>query len=152
MSNKQKKPPQLNNAQTSNTDRLIEAINTYFDALYYCDVSLLDKVFHTASSLFDVDEGKLLVDPIASFRQDVKSRPSPASRNQKRRQEILMIDYLSPNCAMVKIRIKAHENTFVDHLSFVKDQERWVIVSKVWHLESVCESLCESNNIEALND
>ena len=67
MSNNHMNNIQINTKQT-NTDQLIEAINTYFDALYYCDVELLDKVFHSTSSLFDVDEGKLLVDPIANFR------------------------------------------------------------------------------------
>lgn len=114
---------------------LLGAINTYFDAIYYCDVTLLDKVFHTSSSLFDVDKGTLLVDPIASFRQDVATRPSPASVNQIREQEIILIDWLSENCATVKVRLRAHKNIFVDHLCLVKDADRWCIVSKVWHLE-----------------
>ncbi|MFT2090551.1 AtzH-like domain-containing protein [Paraglaciecola sp. 2405UD69-4] len=114
---------------------LNEAVNTYFDALYHCDTTLLDKVFHPSSSLFDVDEGKLLVDPIANFRQDVATRPSPASVGQEREQEIIMIDWLSKDCATVKVRLRAHSNIFVDHLSFVKDADGWCIVSKVWHLE-----------------
>lgn len=114
---------------------LFVAIKTYFDAIYYCDVTLLDKVFHRTSSLFDVDEGSLLVDPIASFRQDVDDRPSPASKNQQREEEIIMIDWLSKDCAVVKLRLRAHNNIFVDHLSFVKDSNGWCIVSKVWHLE-----------------
>jgi hypothetical protein len=116
---------------------LFAAVNTYFDALYFCDVELLDKVFHKSSSLFDVDEGKLFVDPIVSFRQDVATRPSPASINQEREQEIIMVDWLSKDCATVKIRIRAHQNVFVDHLSFVKDADGWCIVSKVWHLQKV---------------
>jgi hypothetical protein len=119
---------------------LLDAINTYFDALYHCDVEQLDKVFHKSSSLFDVDQGKLFVDPIASFRQnvgDVATRPSPASKNQQREQEVIMIDWLSKDCATVKLRLRAHENVFVDHLCFVKDADGWCIVSKVWHLESV---------------
>ncbi len=116
---------------------ILDAINTYFDAIYYCDVKQLDKVFHHSSSLFDVDGGSLLVDPIASFRHDVDNRPSPASRNQEREQEIILIDWLSKDCATVKVRLRAHENIFVDHLCFVKDSDRWCIVSKVWHLESV---------------
>lgn len=119
-----------------NTD-LLDAINTYFDAIYFCDVKLLDKVFHQSSSLFDVDRGSLLVDPIASFRHDVDSRPSPASLNQERAQEIILIDWLSRDCATVKVRLRAHENIFVDHLCFVKDSDGWCIVSKVWHLERV---------------
>ena len=120
---------------------LLEAINTYFDALYYCDVKLLDKVFHQSSSLFDVDQGKLYVDPIASFRQDVATRPSPASKEQKRDQEVIMIDWLSKDCATVKLRLRAHKNVFVDHLCFVRDSDGWCIVSKVWHLERAVEHL-----------
>jgi len=118
---------------------LFTAINTYFDAIYHCDVDLLDKVFHKDSSLFDVDEGALLVDPIASFRNDVANRPSPASQNQVREEEIILIDWLSKNCATVKVRLRAHSNIFVDHLSFVKDSDGWCIVSKVWHLERVID-------------
>jgi len=118
---------------------LFAAVNTYFDALYFCDVELLDKVFHPSSSLFDVDQGKLFVDPIASFRQDVATRSSPASVNQNREHEIIMVDWLSQDCATVKIRIRAHQNVFVDHLSFVKDADGWCIVSKVWHLEKVID-------------
>ena len=118
---------------------LFAAINLYFDAIYYCDVDMLDKVFHKASSLFDVDEGSLLVDPIASFRNDVDNRPSPASKNQEREEEIILIDWLSKDCAVVKLRLRSHNNIFVDHLSFVKDSDGWCIVSKVWHLERVVE-------------
>ncbi|WP_158972276.1 nuclear transport factor 2 family protein [Paraglaciecola sp. L3A3] len=117
-------------------NELFAAINTYFDALYFCDVTLLDKVFHKSSSLFDVDQGQVFVDPIASFRQDVATRPSPASVNQVRQQEIILVDWLSTDCATVKVRLRAHQNIFVDHLCFVKDSDGWCIVSKVWHLES----------------
>jgi hypothetical protein len=119
---------------------LLAAVNTYFDALYHCDVSLLDKVFHKDSSLFDVDEGSLLVDPIAAFRKDVASRPSPASKHQEREDEVLLIDWLSKDCATVKVRLRAHNNVFVDHLCFVNDSDGWCIVSKVWHLERVLGS------------
>ncbi len=115
---------------------LAEAIEVYLDAIYYCDVEKLDAVFHEGSSLFDADEGKIFVDPIASFRADVGSRPSPAGRNQVRRDEVILIDWLSDISAVVKLRLQAHENVFVDHLSFVKGPQGWKIVAKVWHLES----------------
>jgi len=121
-------------------ENLLNAIETYFDAIYFCDVKLLDKVFHKDSSLFDVDEGSVLVDPIASFRHDVDNRPSPASQNQVREEEIVMIDWLSQKCATVKVRLRAHDNIFVDHLCFVEGEDGWCIVSKVWHLESVSKA------------
>lgn len=121
-------------------DSLLEAVETYFDSMYFCDVEKLNAVFHESSALFDADNGNIFVEPIASFSDDVAGRESPASKNQNREDEILMIDWLSPISAMVKIRLRAHENVFVDHLAFVKGDQGWKIVSKVWHLENVVET------------
>ena len=118
---------------------LLHAVNVYFDAIYYCDPLKLDQVFHDASTLFDGDQGDVFVDPIASFRADVASRPAPAERQQRRRDEILSIDWLSELSAVVKLRLQSHENVFVDHLSFVKGQDGWRIVAKIWHLENTAE-------------
>ncbi len=121
------------------TNELLGAAKMYLDAIYFCDVEKLDAVFHYGSSLFDADSGKIVVDPIASFRADVANRPSPAGRGQKRVEEILCIDWLSPISATVKLRLQAHENVFVDHLAFIKGEDGWKIVSKVWHLEGKAE-------------
>lgn len=111
------------------------AVQQYFDALYYCDTDMLNGVFHPSSSLFDADEGKLFVESIDSFSKDVGDRESPASKSQERVDEILSIDFLSPLSATVKIRLRAHQNIFVDHLGFVLTEDGWRIVSKIWHLE-----------------
>jgi Putative lumazine-binding len=119
---------------------LLTAVKVYFDALYYCDTEKLNAIFHETSSLFDADNGKLFVEPIKSFSNDVGRRTSPASKGQAREDEILMIDWLSPISATVKIRLRAHANVFVDHLGFVKGEDGWKIVSKIWHLEKVVEA------------
>ena len=116
---------------------LLEAVQVYFDSLYYCDTDMLNSVFHETSSLFDADGGKIFVEPIESFSHDVGGRISPASKGQEREDEILLVDLLSPISAIVKIRLRAHENVFVDHLSFVNGEDGWKIVAKVWHLEKV---------------
>lgn len=123
----------------TNRQELFDAISIYLDAIYYCDEQKLDTVFHPQSSLFDADNGKIFVDPIASFRADVASRPSPASINQKRADQIVTIDWLSDLSATVKLRLQAHENIFVDHLAFVLGENGWQIVSKVWHLEGTAK-------------
>lgn len=121
------------------TKQLLDAVGVYFDMIYFCDVKKLDEIFHDASSLFDADNGKILADPITSFRADVASRPSPAGRNQERCDEIIAIDWLSDISAAVKLRLQAHENVFVDHLNFIKGPAGWKIVSKIWHLEGTAE-------------
>lgn len=118
---------------------LLEAIQVYFDSIYYCDTEKLNRVFHESSSLFDADAGKLFVEPIASFSDDVGRRESPASKEQAREDEILLIDWLSPVSAVVKIRLRAHRNVFVDHLNFVRGGDGWKIVAKIWHLERLVD-------------
>lgn len=114
---------------------LLAAVDTYFDAIHDCDIQKLNAVFHPQSSLFDADNGSIFVEPIDSFSRDVAGRLSPASKGQPREAEVLMIDHLSPISATVKIRIRAHQNIFVDHLGFVRGENGWQIVSKIWHLE-----------------
>lgn len=118
-------------------DDLTQAIQTYFEAIHECDVVKLDAVFHPQSSLFDGDNGEVFVEPIDSFRADVAGRTSPQSAGQPLTAELLLIDMLGPHSATVKIRIRAHQNVFVDHLGFVKGSGGWKIVSKIWHLERV---------------
>ena len=89
--------------------------------------------------MFDADNEDIFVESIESFSNDVGGRTSPASQNQAREDEILSIDWLSPVSAVVKIRLRAHENVFVDHLGFLLGKTGWKIVSKIWHLEKVLE-------------
>lgn len=123
---------------TFQTD-LLAAIDTYFEAIHACDTEKLNAVFHPQSSLFDADNGTIFVEPIESFSQDVAGRASPASAGQALEAEVLMIDFLSPLSATVKIRIRAHQAVFLDHLGFVRGQDGWKIVSKIWHLEQTIE-------------
>ncbi len=115
---------------------LLEAVDVYFRALYACDVTLLDQVFHPAASLFDVDEGDILVDPFPEWRAVVGARKSPASINQEREEEVVSVTWLSDKAATVHVRLRVLDSIFVDHLSFVDGPDGWRIVAKVWHLES----------------
>ena len=115
---------------------LLAAVDTYFRALYACDVTLLNSVFHPASTLFDVDEGTVTVDPYPAWREVVANRQSPVSVGQSREEEVVNIDWLSDDAASVHVRLRVLDSIFVDHLSFVRGPEGWQIVAKVWHLES----------------
>jgi hypothetical protein len=46
-----------------------------------------------------------------------------------------MMDWLSPISAVVKIRLRVHENVFAEHPGFENGESRWRVVSKIWHLE-----------------
>jgi len=118
---------------------LLEAVDVYFRALYACDTALLDSVFHPASTLFDVDEGVVTVDPYPAWREVVANRPSPQSVGQERDEQVLLVDWLSDDAAVVRVRLRVLDSVFVDQLSFVRGPEGWRIVAKVWHLESLLD-------------
>lgn len=120
----------------TDTSGLHHAVDVYLRALYFCDPALLDAVFHPASSLFDVDEGAVFAEPFPQWREVVAHRASPASVGQVREEEILAVDWLSDRAAVVRLRVRVLERTFVDHLSFVNGPDGWQIVAKVWHLEA----------------
>lgn len=114
---------------------LREAIELYFDALYLCDIGMLSTVFHPAAHLFDADEGRIFVDPIASYKDTILRRTSPASQAAPREDDVIFADLLSDTAATAKVRVRIHDNRFVDHLMFAFDGTRWRIVAKLWHLE-----------------
>lgn len=123
-------------ASTPTRDALLSAaVNDYFSALHRTDVELLDKVFNPAASLFDVDQGRVTVDPYPVWRLDVQARRDPASAGLPRRDEVTSVLWLGAHAATVAVRLTIFDEAFVDHLCFVRDGERFVIVAKTWHLE-----------------
>jgi len=122
---------------------LFEAVQIYFDGLFYCDKEKLDAVFHPAASLFDVEKREIFAEPITSFNADVGANAanSPHALGQQMEAEVLMVDYMSPKAALVKIRFRARRNVYQDHLSMLKGKNGWQIVAKVWMLEKVVEEI-----------
>ncbi|SMP18760.1 nuclear transport factor 2 family protein [Shimia sagamensis] len=122
---------------------LFEAVQIYFEGLFYCDEEKLDAVFHPTASLFDVEKGEIFAESIASFNPDVGANAanSPYALGQQMDAEILMVDYMSPKAALVKIRFRARRNVYQDHLSMLKGENGWQIVAKVWMLETVIEDI-----------
>ncbi|AHD02123.1 nuclear transport factor 2 family protein [Leisingera methylohalidivorans] len=116
---------------------LTQAVTRYFDALYFCDTDLLQRVFHPAASLFDADDGRIFADPISCYHDTILRRSPPAALNAPREDEILFVDLLSDAAATVKVRVRIHNNRFSDHLMFAHDGSEWRIVAKLWHLDEV---------------
>lgn len=116
---------------------LSRAIQHYFDALYLCDAELLAQVFHPAAGLFDADDSRIVVDPIACYHDTIKRRTSPESSAAPREDKVIWIDMLSDTASTVKVRVRIHERRFLDHLMFAYDGSDWRIVAKLWHLVEV---------------
>lgn len=118
---------------------LNEAIKAYFDGLYLCDTKILARVFHPSSNLFDADNDRIVVDPIRDYLDTISRRTPPDSVGAPNEDEIVWIDMLSPKAALAKVKVRIHNNRFLDHLMFNFDGKSWRIVAKNWHLIEVVE-------------
>jgi Putative lumazine-binding len=77
----------------SDYDAVIPVLQTYFDGLYYSDTGRLGQVFHPKAQYVSVTEGALLYRDMAEYFPVVDARPSPASRGEPRRDEIVSVEF-----------------------------------------------------------
>jgi hypothetical protein len=65
----------------------------------------------------------------------VAKRPSPASRHETRDDKILSIEFAGPVTALARVQCAIGEKTFTDLLSLIHVDDRWQIISKVFHYD-----------------
>ena len=113
----------------------ISAILTdYFDALYFCDVDRLQRVFHPKAIYATADETPLLYRTMQEYVPVVAARESPASRGEPRRDYIDAIDLAGENTAIARVRCSIGARDFVDLLTLVRTEGQWRILAKVFQV------------------
>ena len=109
-------------------------LRDYFDALYFCDVAKLQRVFHPQAVYATADELPFLHRTMAEYVPVVAARQSPASRNEPRRDLIDSIDLAGENTALARVRCSIGSRDFVDFLSLVRVDGSWRIIAKVFQI------------------
>ncbi|MBN8632601.1 MAG: nuclear transport factor 2 family protein [Rhodobacterales bacterium] len=110
-------------------------VATYFDGLYFSDTQRLRQVFHPRAQYVCVTDGTLLYRDMAEYFPVVDARPSPASRGEVRRDEILSIEFAGPVTARVALRCAIGTRLFTDFLTLILLDGRWQVISKVFHYQ-----------------
>ncbi|HDR9511001.1 hypothetical protein C5615_32115 [Burkholderia cepacia] len=111
-------------------DEIRHFLVSYFDVLQNQDLKLFDDVFHKDCVLYSQQDGITVVRPVPEYRKMVEGRKSPESGGFPRLDEILMIDVLSPDMALAKVRLRLFDNIMVDYLNLMKIDGQWKIVAK----------------------
>ena len=114
---------------------VMPVLQTYFDGLYHSDTERLRHVFHPKAQYVSVTEGTLLYRDMTDYFAVVDARPSPASRGEKRRDEIVSIEFAGPVTARAVLRCAIGVKFFTDFLTLIKLDGHWQIISKVFHFE-----------------
>lgn len=110
-------------------------VATYFDGLYHSDTKRLAQVFHPKAQYVCVTDGTLLYRDMTEYFPVVDARPSPASRGEVRRDEIVSIEFAGPVTARAVLRCAIAPRLFTDYLTFIRLDGRWQVISKVFHYE-----------------
>jgi hypothetical protein len=114
-------------------DAVIPVLQTYFDGLHHSDTGRLRQVFHPRAQYVSVTDGTLLYRDMAEYFPVVDARPSPASRGEARRDEIVSIEFAGPVTARVVLLCVIGNRHFTDYLTLIKLEGRWQVISKVFH-------------------
>jgi Putative lumazine-binding len=114
---------------------LTNAVQRYFDLMYDSDVTCFDQVFRSSAHLHGFREGQMTMWPAATFKEIIAGRPSPKSQGAPREEEILLVDFASADQALVKVRVRINAVVFVDHLTYHRIDDDWLITSKAFHVE-----------------
>lgn len=114
---------------------ITEAMTLYFDGLYHSDTSRLAKVFHRNAHYVCATDGSLTHLVMNQYFPVVDARPSPASRNEARRDRIVSIEFAGPVTAFVRAECAIGPKFFTDLLTFICVDGRWQIISKVFHYD-----------------
>ncbi|SUB02416.1 Putative lumazine-binding [Pannonibacter phragmitetus] len=109
-------------------------LQDYFDALYFCDTGILQRVFHPRAIYATADETPLLYRSMEEYVPVVAARQSPASRDEPRRDHIDAIDLAGDNTAFARVRCSIGQRDFVDFLTLVRSEGQWRIIAKVFQI------------------
>ncbi|MEH0842454.1 nuclear transport factor 2 family protein [Micromonospora sp. CPCC 205711] len=116
-------------------DEIERALAVYFDGLHHGDVSRLAKVFHPAAVYATATEGTLTRLTMDEYFPIVDARPSPASRGEERRDSIASIHLAGPVTALAVVTLAMGPKRFTDLLTMIRLDDRWQIISKVFHYD-----------------
>ena len=114
---------------------LTAVLSDYFDGLYHSDTARLAKVFHPDARYVCATGGTLLHLGMNEYFAIVDKRPSPASRNEARADQIVSIEFAGSVTAFARVNCAIGERFFTDFLTFVCVDGRWQIISKVFHYD-----------------
>ncbi|MDX1512211.1 MAG: nuclear transport factor 2 family protein [Gammaproteobacteria bacterium] len=110
-------------------------LELYFDALFEGDTDKVRRVFHQNAHLYSATGGEYVDIPLDDYVSLVAGRPSPESQGAARTGEVLDIDQSGPHSALAKVALTIGKRRFVDYLTLLKVDGRWVIAAKAFHFE-----------------
>lgn len=122
------------------TDGVTQVITLYLDGLYHGDTALLAQTLHSTARYICAVGENLINLSRSEYLPIVENRPAPANSNAPRQDQITDIQFAGPQTAFVRLNCAVGDRYFTDFLTLIKDQDRWQIISKVFHYDIIPET------------
>jgi hypothetical protein len=119
----------------NDAEEIRSIIQTYFDCMYESSPEKTYAAFHPSAKITGyLEDGlqEMTVEDFAGFVS--RQQPSPKEKGEPARLDILLVD-ITGNTAAVKVRDDYLGMTFVDTLSFLKEDGKWSIYNKLFYVE-----------------
>lgn len=110
---------------------ILTVLEAYFAGIYEGDVDRLASTFHPRAILGGEVKGHPYHKTVEEYLEVVRTRASPRSLGEPFAMTPLSID-VQGQIALAKVRCPMLGFNYIDYLSLVRLDERWVIVSKVF--------------------
>lgn len=107
-------------------------LDDYFELMHTQDMSLFDKVFHKDSNLYSSENDEIVIRPAAFYRGQMEGRTSPQDSGNARRDEVLLVDQISPELALAKVQLEMFGGVMQDYLSLLHVDGSWFVISKLY--------------------
>ena len=115
---------------------VVTALKIYLDGLHHSDTKLLADVFHPGARYICATDDPLLQLNMAEYFPIVDNRPAPHSLGESREAErIVSIEFGGPNMVFARVECAIGPKHFTDFLTLVFVNEKWQIISKVFHYD-----------------
>lgn len=114
---------------------IVEVLKRYYDGLHRCDTGMLATVFHPQAHYATASDGELLHLDMRSYFSIVENRTSPLNLGESPHFEIESIEFAGPMTVFARMRCFMLSNAYTDFLSFLRVDEKWQIIAKVFHVE-----------------
>jgi len=111
-------------------------IRTYFESMHESSKEKVAASFHPSAKVVGFrKDGEMMEISADQFGDLVASQqPSPKARGDAERLEILSLD-IAGRTAVARVRDDYLGNTYLDTLSFIEHDGRWLIYNKLYHIE-----------------
>ncbi len=120
-----------------------EAIRMYFECMYESSAEKARRVFHPAAKITGYMNGDLAQMSVEEFAGLVAGRqPSAKEQGEPARLDVLSVE-VAGDTAVARVRDDYMALTFLDTLSFLREDGRWRIYNKLFHVEGPAASAAD---------